>query len=173
MSKLPLFVALAATSLTLAACDNTVVTAPDPALVQLQDEDAIEDMIRSNYYGLRQVSPEFFAEFYAEDAQLILGATTFEGKAAIAEIYQGTGNSPQRQAYAFNAVAENMLIEVDGDTARARFIFSEYLTENEGDTPALFTQGREFDTLVKRDGDWLFLKRQIVGGDGVPEDWED
>ena len=66
-----------------------------------------------------------------------------------------------------------MLVGVHGDTATARLVFTETTTRQQGEAPTILTQGREFDTLVKRNGRWFFLTRQIMGANGVPEGWQD
>jgi hypothetical protein len=60
-----------------------------------------------------------------------------------------------------------------GNTATARLVFTETITQKEGDKPAILTQGREFDHLVKLKGKWLISKRQVVGANGIPEGWRD
>lgn len=58
-------------------------------------------------------------------------------------------------------------------TATARLVFTEITTEKQGDAPKILTQGREFDTLIKRNGRWWIAKRQIFGPKGVPEGWQE
>ena len=102
---------------------------------------------------------------------MVLGETVFSGREGIEGAYQGTAASPQRRAEAFNISMSNLLVEVDGDTARARLIFTEHLTAEPGDRPAVYVQGREYDELAKIDGAWKFKRRRIMGGDEVPEGW--
>ena len=66
-----------------------------------------------------------------------------------------------------------MLVTVHGDTATARLVFTETITEKQGEAPKILTQGREFDHLVKRGGRWLISSRQIMGAKGEPEGWQD
>jgi hypothetical protein len=65
------------------------------------------------------------------------------------------------------------VIDVDGDTATAKLIFTEVIIDNQGDAPRVLQQGREYDTLVKRDGQWLIKSRQIMSGREAPEGWAD
>ena len=66
-----------------------------------------------------------------------------------------------------------MLVTVHGATATARLVFTETITEKQGEAPKILTQGREFDHLVKRNGRWLIASRQIMGAKGVPDGWQD
>ena len=38
-----------------------------------------------------------------------------------------------------------------------------------GERPALFEQGREYDLLVKQDGQWRIKKRVVIADSGLPE----
>lgn len=144
---------------------------PDYSAQALADKAEIETLITSYYYNLGRSSADSFGRFYAEDAEMVLGDTVFKGREGIEGAYRGTSDSPQRRAFAFNIVIGNLLVKVNGDTATARLIFTEYLTDKQGDAPRVYVQGREFDHLVKEDGAWKFKRRQIIGGSAVPEDW--
>lgn len=58
-----------------------------------------------------------------------------------------------------------------GDTATAQLIFTEVVIDTQGAAPRLLTQGREYDNLVKVNGQWRFKKRQIVPGAQIPAGW--
>jgi hypothetical protein len=138
----------------------------------LVDRQQIEDLLTRYAYNLGVGTPESYAAFYAEDGQLIFGATTYTGREEIAGVYAGIGtDGPSRQAYSFNVSISNPLITVDGDTATAKLIYTEIVIDEQGDTPRLLAQGREFDTFVKVDGQWLIQTRRIMGGRDVPEGW--
>jgi hypothetical protein len=105
---------------------------------------------------------------------MILGTKSYKGIEAIKGAYEAVpADAPQKSAFALNILIGNMLVSVHGDSATARLVFTETLTEKQGETPKILTQGREFDHLVKRDGKWLIEKRQIMGANGMPEGWED
>jgi ketosteroid isomerase-like protein len=159
------------TSLALAVAACGAAQAPAVTAQSLLDRAQISDLITRYYYNLGHASADSFAAFYTEDAQLVLGAQVYEGREGIEKAYQGTGDSPQRRAFAFNIVLGNMLVMVEGDRARAQVIFTEYLTEKQGDPPRVFVQGREYDWFVKQGGQWRFSKRQIMPGAQVPEGW--
>jgi hypothetical protein len=172
-----------------AACWATALTAlgmalstPAPALAQtvsagsLLDRAQVEDLLTRYYYNFGKAGGESFGTFYTDDAEMILGKTSYKGRAAIEGAYKGLANAdiPQRKAFSFNVLMTNPLIVVHGSTATARLIFTEVVIDNQGDAPRVLTQGKEFDHLVKVRGAWRIAKRQILGAEQAPPpDWEE
>ena len=145
-----------------------------PAVQALVDRAAIEDLLTHYYNNFGGGIEDKIGEFYADDGEMILGTNSYKGLAAIKGAYAAVpANAPQKSAFALNILIGNMLVTVHGQTATARLVFTETITEKQGEAPKILTQGREFDHLVKRDGRWLIAKRQIMGAKGVPEGWED
>ncbi len=141
---------------------------------ELADRAAIEDLLTGYYNNFGGGVESRVAEYYAEDGEMILGQNSYKGIEAIKGAYAAVPtDAPQRRSFALNILISNLLIKVRGDTATARLVFTETVTEKQGDTPKILVQGREFDTLVKRKGRWLISKRQIMGANGVPEGWQD
>jgi hypothetical protein len=161
----------AALSLLAAAPGLAQQQAPAITAQTLIDRAEITDLLTRYYYSLGKASADSFGAFYTEDAELVLGSSTFKGRAGIEGAYRGTGDSPQRRAYAFNILLSNPLITVRGDTATAQIIFTELLIEKQGEKPHVHTQGREYDTLVKVNGQWRFKRRQIMPGTQAPAGW--
>jgi uncharacterized protein (TIGR02246 family) len=157
--------------LSLAAGGTARAQAPAVTAQALADRAEIADLITRYYYNLGHSSADAFAAFYADDAELVLGKQVFKGKEGIESAYKGTADSPQRKAYAFNITISNPLVTVRGDTATAQIIFTEFLTDKQGDPPRVIVQGREYDWLVKQNGKWRFKKRQIMPGAQSPEGW--
>jgi hypothetical protein len=147
-------------------------TVPSPPA--LADRAAISDLITRYYNGFGGGVEDKVGEFYAEDGEMILGNNHYKGIAAIKGAYAAVPkDAPQRSSYALNILISNMLVTVHGSTATARLIFTETITEKQGDAPNILTQGREFDHLVKRQGRWWIASRQIMGAKGVPDGWTD
>jgi hypothetical protein len=141
---------------------------------QLADRAAIEVLITGYYTNFGGGVESRIGEYYAEDGEMILGQNHYRGIDAIKGAYAAVpADAPQRRSFALNILISNMLVTVHGDTATARLVFTETTTEKQGEAPKILTQGREFDTVVKRNGRWLFLTRQIMGANGVPEGWQD
>ena len=140
----------------------------------LADRAAIEDLLTRYYNNFGGGVESKIGEFYAEDGEMILGPNHYKGIAAIKGAYAAVpADAPQRKSFALNILISNMLVTVHGQTATARLVFTETITEKQGEAPKILTQGREFDHLVKRKGRWLFASRQIMGAKGEPEGWQD
>ena len=141
----------------------------------LLDRAQIQDLITHYYYNFGKESPESFSDFYADDAELILGTTHFKGKDGIAKAYapRPGGGGPARNAYSFNVAISNPLIVVHGDKATSQLIYTEFVMDKQGDAPRVTTQGREYATFVKVNGQWRYKTRQIQGGTKPPEGWQE
>ena len=145
-----------------------------PTAQELADKAAIADLITSYYNNFGGAVESRIAEYYAEDGEMVLGQNHYRGIDAIKGAYAAVpADAPQRRSFALNILISNMLITVHGDTATARLVFTETMIDKQGDPPRVFTQGREFDTLVKRNGRWFFMSRQIMGANGIPDGWQD
>jgi ketosteroid isomerase-like protein len=148
--------------------------AQDVTAQTLVDRAQIADLITRYYYNFGNENPDTFPSFYADDAELILGDTHYKGRDGIAKAYRGAGeNSEIQHAYSFNVTISNPLIVVHGNTATAELIFTEFLMEKQGDTPRVRTQGREYSTFAKVNGQWRYKTRQIKGGTEPPEGWKE
>jgi ketosteroid isomerase-like protein len=163
-----------AASLAMAPATGAMALGTPPTAQELADRAAIEALITSYYNNFGGGLESRIAEYYAEDGAMILGQNRYQGIDAIKGAYAAVpADAPQRRSFALNILISNMLVTVHGDTATARLVFTETTTEKQGEAPKILTQGREFDTLVKRNGRWFFLTRQIMGANGVPEGWQD
>jgi uncharacterized protein (TIGR02246 family) len=157
----------------LALTSSPVVRAQDVTAQSLVDRAQIQDLITRYYYNFGRENAESFTDFYADDAELILGETHYKGRDGIAKAYSGNSDSPQERAYSFNVTISNPLVVVHGNTATAQLIFTEYLMQKQGDPLRVTTQGREYSTFVKENGRWRYKTRQIKGGTELPEGWKE
>ena len=157
----------------------------------LIDRQMILDQITRYYYNFGKVDRQSEESFYAEDGELILGTRRYKGKEGIKQAYNrapaappagaasGAGAppaaaaAPPRERTAFNVAIENPLIVVHGDTATSQVIFTEYRQEKVGDPMKMTTQGKEYATWVKVNGQWLYKTRQIASGSNPPEGWKE
>ena len=163
-----------AIALALAPTTGAIAVGRPPTAQELADKAAIEALITSYYNNFGGGVESRIAEYYAEDGEMVLGENHYRGIDAIKGAYAAVpADAPQRRSFALNILISNMLVTVHGDRATARLVFTETTTEKQGDAPKILTQGREFDTLVKREGRWFFLSRQIVGANAVPDGWQD
>ena len=158
----------------------------------LIDRQLILDQITRYYYNFGKAERQSEESFYAEDGELILGTRHYKGKEGIKQAYNrapatppaaaaapaagaasAVAAAPPRERTAFNVAIENPLIIVHGDTATSQVIFTEYRQEKVGDPMKMTTQGKEYATWVKVNGQWLYKTRQIASGSNPPEGWKD
>ena len=187
---------------TLALClvalaSATRVHAQDKWTTQsLIDRQMILDQITRYYYNFGKAERQAEESFYAEDGELILGTRHYKGREGIKSAYNRTPATPAagaapaaashaagaappaaaaapRERLAFNVAIENPLIIVHGDTATSQVIFTEYRQEKAGEPMKFTTQGKEYATWVKVNGQWLYKTRQIASGSNPPEGWKE
>jgi SnoaL-like protein len=143
----------------------------------LVDRLQIQDLITRYYNNFGRENAENFADFYADDAELILGDRHFKGRDGIMQAYgRAPGQAPRPPPpprYSFIVAVDNPLIVVHGETATAQLVYTEYVIEKQGDPVKVITQGKEYGTFVKVDGHWRYKTRQIKGGTELPEGWKE
>ncbi len=171
---------LVAGSLTLAACNqSSAQEGGGDALTRLQDRIAIEDLIVGYYEHLG--SAEGLGEYYTEDAVFDVNGVVLTGRQEIEGIYGGPDDAATAESAAEPAESQareqgvahmllsNPVIDVNGDTATARFIWTQIRNPDIKGPPVFVEQGREYDLLVKRDGRWLIQKRTVIADSGMPD----
>jgi ketosteroid isomerase-like protein len=158
----------------LAGCDRATVrdTASPTEQNDLLDRIAIEDMVTRYYANFGKTdAAEDFASFYTEDAVFDVNGIVSKGPKAIAAFYADSGDDEEAPARlgTFHMIISNPVIDVDGDTASARFIWTGVMNSTVEARPTLWEQGREYDLLVKQDGQWRIKKRVVIADSGLPE----
>ena len=145
----------------------------------LVDRLQIQDLITRYYNNFGRENAENFADFYAADAELILGDRHFKGRDGIMQAYgRAPGQAPRPPPpprYSFIVAVDNPLIVVHGNTntATAQLVYTEYVIEKQGDQVKVITQGKEYSTFVKVDGHWRYKTRLIKSGTELPEGWKE
>ncbi|TIX49577.1 nuclear transport factor 2 family protein [Alteraurantiacibacter aquimixticola] len=171
--------AAALAAVTLAACGSVEVSNEvDPAMQEVMDRVAIEDMVTEYYAHLGGGDASAFDEYFTEDAIFDVNGIVANGRAEIEEIYAGIGEdatSASNGGGQFHMILSNPVIEVDGDAATASFIWTGIRNADISAPPVFVEQGREYDKLVKVDGQWKFQHRVVIAESGLPEnqyeDW--
>ena len=184
-------VCAAALGLCVALASASAAGAEDKMTAQsLIDRQLILDQITRYYYNFGKTERQSEESFYAEDGELILGTRHYKGREGIKQAYNrapaappaGTAPAagavpaaaaPPRERTAFNVTIDNPLIIVHGETATSQVIFTEYRQEKVGDPMKMTTQGKEYATWVKVNGQWLYKTRQIASGSNPPEGWKE
>src|SRR5580692_7291630 len=72
---------------------SSATSAEDATAKTLVERAQIQDLITHYYYNFGKENPQSFPDFYADDAELILGNTHFKGKDGIAKAYARPANS--------------------------------------------------------------------------------
>ena len=138
----------------------------------LADRIAIEDMV-TRYYGNfgKQDAADDFGAFYTEDAVFDVNGIVSTGREAIEAFYTDTGDDEEAPAAqgTFHMMISNPVIDVDGDEATATFFWTGVMNTGIEERPQLWEQGREYDLLVRQDGEWRIKKRVVIADSGLPE----
>jgi hypothetical protein len=158
---------------------NPGARAEEVSAETLVDRLQIQDLITRYYNNFGRENAENFADFYAEDAELILGERHFKGRDGIMQAYgRAPGQAPRPPPpprYSFIVAVDNPLIVVHGNsnTATAQLVYTEYVIEKQGDQVKVITQGKEYSTFAKVGGHWRYKTRLIKGGTELPEGWKE
>jgi ketosteroid isomerase-like protein len=159
---------------TLTGCDGVKAsdTAAAPEQQKLLDRIAIEDMVTRYYANFgKQDAADDFGAFYTEDAVFDVNGIVSQGRQAIEKFYADSAqeaDAPASQG-TFHMMISNPVIDVDGDTATAEFMWTGVINRGIQDAPELLEQGREYDLLVRQDGEWRIKKRTVIADSGLPE----
>ena len=141
----------------------------------LADRIAIEDMVTRYYANFgKQDAAEEFGAFYTEDAVFDVNGIVSTGREAIEKFYADSAeeeDAPAAQG-TFHMMISNPIIDVNGDTATAQFMWTGVMNSTIDGRPQLWEQGREYDLLVKQDGRWRIKKRTVIADSGLPERYE-
>jgi uncharacterized protein (TIGR02246 family) len=129
----------------------------------LEDRVAIHELNGTYADGVVRIDPETWASVWAEDADWDLMGHQTHGKEAIVAFWNAAMSG--LEAVSFHCVP--CMIEVTGETARARVQTQEILKPKEG--KARHVGGLYEDTLAKIDGQWRFTARafRIIAEFGV------
>jgi len=138
----------------------------------LADRIAIEDLVTRYYenFGSTDAAEEF-ATYYTEDAVFDVNGIVSTGREEIEALYADTGDDADAPAAqgVFHMMISNPVIEVGGDRATAKFLWTGVMNASLEGRPEIWEQGREYDLLVKRDGEWRIQKRVVIADSGLPE----
>lgn len=145
----------------------------DDRMVAQLDRIEIEDMIVRYYVDMGAGKSHDLAQYYTEDAVLDINGLTYKGRKEIEKLYAGVGDSGEAPfSGKMHMLLNNAIINVDGDTATAWFIWTGVLNYDIKKSPRFQEQGREYDELVKIKGRWLLTKRYITADSALPDMWE-
>ncbi len=169
--------ALAAVAACMAASAAVPAAAQETRTAQedLLDKIHIQDFLAEYFYNFHDKSQDF-GEYFTEDAVFDGNGIVHEGREAIAELYNGMRDdeSDISAQGTFHMVTSHPLIEVNGDTATATFIWTGIMNDTAKAPPRFIEQGREYDLLQKGDdGKWRFKKRVVISDSGLYDIFDD
>ncbi|MFC1840506.1 nuclear transport factor 2 family protein [Thermodesulfobacteriota bacterium] len=140
----------------------------------LHDRIQIEDLIVRYYVDMSAGKSHDLAMYYTEDAILDVNSMVSKGREEIEKLYAGVNEGGEAPfSGKMHMLLNNAIIDVDGDTATAWFIWTGVLNYDIKKPPRFQEQGREYDKLVKIDGRWYIKERYITADSALPEMWEE
>lgn len=146
------------------------VSGQDAAALQvLLDRVAIEELFVRYYSGLGGGQPDWFGQFFVEGAELDVNGIVVRGREEIGDLYRRVAEDKPNLIGTFRMMLTNLYIDVDGDTATARMLWTQTLNESIKGPPRFIEQGREFDALTRQDGSWKIKKRVVIADSGLPD----
>jgi len=149
------------------------VSDTNTAVQEVLDRAAIEDLFVRYYSGLGGGDHDWFGQFFVEGAELDVNGVVVHGRDGVSELYRDVAIDKPNLTGVFRMILSNMLIEVDGDTATARMMWTQTLNESIKGPPRFIEQGWEVDALVKQDGKWRIKKRVVTADSGLPDMMDD
>ena len=164
--------AAALAALVLAGCaQGDAAPAEDAATQEMFDRIAIEDLVTRYYAHLGTNDAGAFGDYYTEDAVFDVNGVVSTGREEIEALYANMDEEGDSvtEGGVFHMVLSNPVIEVDGERATASFLWTGVLNPDPKAPPQIAEQGREYDRLIKRDGQWLIEKRVVIADSALPE----
>jgi ketosteroid isomerase-like protein len=144
-------------------------TLKDKTLQMLLDRAAIEEIFVRYYSGLGSGDPDGFGGFFTDDLELDVNGLVARNKEEVARLYRDVAADKPNLTGTFLMILSNLFIELDGDTARARMMWTQTLNDTLKGPPRLIEQGLEYDLLVKQEGRWKIRKRVVIADSGMPD----
>jgi ketosteroid isomerase-like protein len=135
----------------------------------LLDRAEIEEIFVRYYSGLGSGDPDGFGGFFPDDLELDVNGLVARNKEEVARLYRDVAADKPNLTGTFRMILSNLFIELDGDTARARMMWTQTLNDTLKGPPRLIEQGLEYDLLVKQDGRWKIRKRVVIADSGMPD----
>jgi ketosteroid isomerase-like protein len=144
-------------------------TVNENTLQTLLDRAAIEEVFVRYYSGLGSGDPDGFGGFFTDDLELDVNGLIARNKDEVAQLYRDVAADKPNLTGMFRMILSNLFIEVEGDFARARMMWTQTLNDTLKGPPRLIEQGLEYDLLVRQNGRWKIKKRVVIADSGMPD----
>jgi len=124
----------------------------------LEEKDAIREVLATYCFHLDAGNSEAMAALFTEDGTWHTDFGKGTGRAGIAEHARSlrSGDAPRPRGV---HLATNIVITLDGDTARVRSNW--IVAQNTDAGPKVSSAGGYADDMVKQNGEWMFRYRKI------------
>jgi len=152
-----------------AACAPAGQPAVSPAIQDLLDKAAIQELA-VEYYSHLGTGGKGFSDYYVEDSVLDVDGRIAKGREEIENLYKAASageDSPTALGGTFRMVLANILITVNGDSAKGDMLWVGIHALTPKALPQIVEHGRENDEFVKRDGRWYFKHRMVTSDSGL------
>jgi ketosteroid isomerase-like protein len=134
-----------------------------------QDRAEIEDLMARYLYAFDWQDPEAYAATFTEDGVLEFAGGIERGREELAQVMRDMAVREKAKADAsfpprrhrVRHYVTNLVLEIDGDTARSTSYWWEFNNDARAGRPYLGTYGHYEDELKRVDGRWLFAHRKI------------
>jgi hypothetical protein len=141
--------------------------APEHLLDRIQ----IEDLLIMYYTSLVDFDRTTMATHFTKDAVLDINGKIMTGHAEIDALYADSEAllAANELTGTYHMLMSNPRIQVKGDTATAHLLYTGLMCDDLRGPPRLIEMGREYDELVKIDGEWLISKRVLSSDAGMQD----
>ena len=95
------------------------------------------------------------------------------GQEDIGNLYRAVTEDKPNLIGTFRMILSNLLIDIDGDKATARAMWTQTINESIKGPPRFIEQGWEVDALQKIDGKWKITKRVVTADSNLPDMMDD
>ena len=134
-----------------------------------QDRAEIEDLMARYLYAFDWQDAEAYAATFTEDGVLEFAGGIERGREELAQVMRDMAVREKAKADAsfpprrhrVRHYVTNLVLEIDGETARSTSYWWEFNNDARAGRPYLGTYGHYEDELVRVDGRWLFAHRKI------------
>jgi len=152
-----------------AACAPAGQTGVTPAVQELLDKNAIEELLLDYYLQLGG-GGKGFSDYYVDDSVLDVDGTVARGREEIENLYKQAAtdmDSATTREGTFRMLLSNIIIKVNGDTATAGMVWMGIFSATPKAMAEIAEHGREKDEFVKRNGRWYFKYREVTSDSGL------
>ena len=135
----------------------------------LLDRAAIEELFLRYYSGLGSGDPDAFGGFFTQECELDVNGIICRNTEEIRKLYADVQEDKPNLTGTFRMQLTNLLIEIDGDTAKAQMLWTQQINETIKGPPRFIEQGREYNALVKQNGRWKIKRRVVIADSNLPD----